>query len=85
MAERRQALLIACEEFVDPQYKRLVTPVRDARAFAKILGDPEIGQFSVELLENASRDAVVDRLEGFFEEAPGQTMSFCFIWPATAT
>jgi peptidoglycan/xylan/chitin deacetylase (PgdA/CDA1 family) len=69
MAERRQALLIACEEFVDPQYKRLVTPVRDARAFAKILGDPEIGQFSIDLLENASRDAIVDKLEGFFEEA----------------
>jgi flagellar biosynthesis GTPase FlhF len=67
MAERRQALLIACEEFVDPHYKCLSTPVRDARAFAKILEDPEIGQFSVELLENASREAIVDKLEGFFE------------------
>ena len=60
--------MIACEEFTDPQYKRLAVPVRDARAFAKILENPEIGQFSVELLENASRDVITDKLEEFFEK-----------------
>ena len=68
MAERRQALLIACEEFVDPQYKHLVVPIRDARKFAKVLQNPEIGQFSVELLENATRDVITDKLEEFFEK-----------------
>lgn len=84
MAERRQALLIACEEFVDPQYKHLVVPIREARKFAEVLRDPEIGQFSVELLENATRDVITDKLEEFFEKA-GPKMSFCFISPATAT
>src|SRR5271165_3033078 len=68
MAERRQALLIACEEFVDPQYKHLVVPIREARKFAKVLQNPEIGQFSVELLENATRDVITDKLEEFFEK-----------------
>ena len=61
------ALLIACEKFVDPQYKHLVVPIRDARRFAKVLEGPEIGQFSVELLENATRDVITDKLEEFFE------------------
>lgn len=69
MSERRTALLIACDDFVDPKYKRLSAPVTDARAFAKLLSDPEIGQFSVELLENEQRDVISDRLEEFFENS----------------
>jgi hypothetical protein len=68
MAEHREALLIACDEFADPKYKRLSVPVSDARALAKLLSDSEIGQFSVELLENEQRDVVSDKLEAFFEK-----------------
>jgi len=68
MAKHREALLVACDEFVDPKYKRLSVPVSDARALAKLLSDPEIGQFSVEVLENEQRDVVSDRLEAFFEK-----------------
>jgi hypothetical protein len=68
MPERREALLIACDQFVDAQYKQLVVPIREARIFAKILQDPEIGQFSVELLENATRDVIAVKLEEFFEK-----------------
>src|SRR5271165_3503486 len=68
MAEHREALLIACDEFADPKYKRLSVPVSDARALAKLLSDPDIGQFSVELLENEQRDVVSDKLEAFFEK-----------------
>ena len=84
MTERRQALLIACEEFVDPQYKHLVVPIRDARKFAKVLQDPEIGRFSVELLENATREASLTSWKNFLRRAAPKT-SFCFISLATAT
>jgi TPR repeat protein len=69
MSERRTALLVACDEFVDKRYKRLAVPIVDARAFAKILGDPEIGQFSVTVLANKSRDVITDKLAEFFEKA----------------
>jgi tetratricopeptide (TPR) repeat protein len=68
MVEHREALLVACDEFTDPKYKRLLVPVSDARALAKLLSDPEIGQFSVELLENEQRDVISDKLEAFFEK-----------------
>jgi hypothetical protein len=68
MPERREALLVACDEFLDQRYKHLAVPIIDARAFAKILRDAEIGQFSVELLANESRDVITDKLEEFFEK-----------------
>jgi hypothetical protein len=34
MAEHREALLVACDEFADPKYRRLSVPVSDARALA---------------------------------------------------
>jgi Caspase domain/Sel1 repeat len=79
MAERRQALLIACEEFVDPQYKHLAVPIREARKFAKVLQNPEIGQFSVELLENATRDVITDKLEEFFEKGRPEDVLLLYI------
>jgi hypothetical protein len=69
MPERRKALLIACDEFIDLRYKSLTGSVTDARAFATILGDAEIGQFSVELLTNQSRWAISEKLEEFFWSA----------------
>ncbi len=35
--ERRAALLIACDDFVDPKYKRLSVSVSDARTLARLL------------------------------------------------
>src|ERR1700747_2941066 len=67
MSERREALLIACDKFVDQRYKGLAVPISDARAFAKVLEDPEIVQFSVQLVENQPRDSIADKLVEFCE------------------
>lgn len=68
-SERRAALLIACDDFVDPKYKRLSVSVSDARTLAKLLSDPEIGHFAVDLLVNEQRDVISERLEDFFGNA----------------
>ena len=69
ISERRAALLIACDGFDDPKYKPLSVSVSDARRLAKLLSDPEIGQFSVDLLVNEKRDVISEQLEHFFVKA----------------
>jgi uncharacterized caspase-like protein len=46
----RLALVIANSKFDDPKQTRLTMPGRDAKAMAKVLSDPNIGAFKVDML-----------------------------------
>lgn len=50
----RAALLLATDTYTDPGWKPLEYTVSDARALADVLGDPRIGDFDVEVMENRS-------------------------------
>jgi caspase domain-containing protein len=52
MAGRRSALIVANDEYQDASLGRLRAPTRDAEALARVLGDPAIGGFEVEVISN---------------------------------
>nr|WP_052479304.1 caspase family protein [Kibdelosporangium sp. MJ126-NF4]CEL23503.1 High-affnity carbon uptake protein Hat/HatR [Kibdelosporangium sp. MJ126-NF4]CTQ89117.1 High-affnity carbon uptake protein Hat/HatR [Kibdelosporangium sp. MJ126-NF4] len=52
MERRRIALLIATDQYDDPAFGRLKAPVNDVTRLGEVLGDPEIGAFTVTTLLN---------------------------------
>jgi chaperonin GroEL len=54
MVGAREALIVGIGVYEDPRLRRLRSPRQDARALARVLGNPEIGDFTV-------RDPVIDR------------------------
>ena len=51
-SQRRLALIVATSDYRDPTLHRLRAPGTDAEALAKVLGDPKIGAFDVQILLN---------------------------------
>ena len=68
MAGRRSALVIANDSYQDPGLQRLRAPVRDADALARVLGDPAIGNFEVQLKLNLSESQVRRQVAAFFSD-----------------
>ncbi|MFC9126826.1 caspase domain-containing protein [Streptomyces sp. NPDC057099] len=68
MTESRHALIIANDRYDDQGLKKLKAPAQDAAALERVLHDPEIGDFEVEVVHNASADLMRRRIQGFFNE-----------------
>jgi WD40 repeat protein len=68
MASSRSALIIANSEFDDPKLKQLRAPARDADALLKVLEDPAIGDFAVEVLTDATESLARRKLAAFFRD-----------------
>ncbi|MGF1431055.1 caspase, EACC1-associated type [Kitasatospora sp. LaBMicrA B282] len=66
MNGHRAALLIANDEYEDERLTRLASPARDVAELGRVLGDPKIGNFTVETMRNAAEHRVRKRLEEFF-------------------
>ena len=67
-AETRSALVVANERYADERLARLRSPSRDAQALARVLGDPAIGGFGVDLLVDADERTVRRRTAAFFAD-----------------
>ena len=52
MAGRRSALIIANDDYQDAGLGRLRAPARDAEALARVLAEPTIGGFEVDVVSN---------------------------------
>jgi hypothetical protein len=65
---RRRALVVANARYDDPALAALRAPTRDADALARVLGDPAIGGFDVDLLMDADERTVRRRIAGFFAD-----------------
>ena len=63
----RRALIIANSAFDDQQLTKLSTPTEDAEALARVLGDPHIGSFEVDLVLNATMVDVRQRVARLFK------------------
>jgi caspase domain-containing protein len=63
MAGKRLALIVATDEYLDPGLRRLRAPAKDAEALAGVLGDPELGDFEVDVLRNGTSSAIGERVE----------------------
>jgi hypothetical protein len=65
---RRAALIVASYEYQDPGLRRLRAPAQDAKALARVLSDPKIGDFDVRTLLNEPGHAVDEAVEEFFAD-----------------
>ncbi|TDO54075.1 caspase domain-containing protein [Kribbella sp. VKM Ac-2571] len=68
MSGSRVALVVANDEYDDPGLRRLVAPAQDAAALAEVLADPAVGGFEVQVLRNASAQAIRVAVEDFFAD-----------------
>jgi hypothetical protein len=64
----RFALIVASGAYSDPKLSRLRTPTTDAEALARVLRDPEIGDFEVDLAVDEPESALRRRISTFFSE-----------------
>ena len=64
----REALIIATSRYDDAELAQLRSPGHDAEALARVLGDPAIGGFTVELLMDADERTIRRRIAAFFAD-----------------
>ena len=64
----RSALIVANARYDDPALTQLRSPGHDADALARVLGDPAIGGFDVELLTDADERTIRRRTAAFFAD-----------------
>jgi uncharacterized caspase-like protein len=64
----RSALIVANSEYDDSTLRKLRSPAQDAAQLARVLGDPEIGDFDVDLVLNGTAHNIREKVEGFFRE-----------------
>jgi hypothetical protein len=68
MAGRRSALIVANDDYQDASLGRLRAPARDAAALARVLGDPGVGGFEVEVVSNQPEWRLRRTIGAFFAE-----------------
>lgn len=65
---RREALIVAADAYGDAKLSELKAPAQDAAELARVLGDPTIGGFRVDVSLNEPDHVVRRRLSEFFQD-----------------
>jgi hypothetical protein len=65
---RREALIVAADKYGDPKLRALRAPARDAEALARVLGNPDVGDFHVDVSLNEPDHLVRRKLSEFFRD-----------------
>lgn len=68
MDPARDALIVAVTDYRDPKLRQLRAPVADATALGRVLEDPSIGGFTVQLALDEDESALTRRLARFFSD-----------------
>jgi hypothetical protein len=68
MDSARDALIVAITDYRDPKLQQLRAPVADATALGRVLEDPSIGAFNVQLALDEDESALTRRLARFFSD-----------------
>jgi len=63
MSDRRLALVVAVDRYDHPALHQLAAPTADADALAGMLGDPDLGDFDVEVAHNPKSWEIAGRVE----------------------
>lgn len=63
----RTALIVAADQYDDPELNDLKSPAVDADALRRVLENPEIGDFEVDILLNEPEHVIRRRLHDFFD------------------
>ncbi len=69
MTEARKALIIASFQYEDADIRQLMAPHNDAGALAKVLENPAIGGFDVQIHINEPSYKVAQAIEAFFADS----------------
>jgi Caspase domain len=68
MSGHRKALIIASDEYEQSGLRQLAAPAEDAEALARVLGDPQIGDFSIEIVHNRPVHVIQEQIENLLLE-----------------
>jgi uncharacterized caspase-like protein len=66
---QRKALIIANDEYEHDELRNLLAPGADAEALSRVLGDPQIGEFTVQIMRNEPAHVMQAQLEELFSES----------------
>lgn len=69
MAGQRKALIIANDTYEQEALADLQAPAADAEALGRVLGDPQIGGFTVQVVHNESAHVIQAQIEEVFSES----------------
>src|SRR5215467_8488468 len=69
MAGQRKALIIANDTYEQEALGDLQAPAADAEALGRVLGDPQIGGFAVQVVHNESAHVIQAQIEEVFSES----------------
>lgn len=79
MSGRRVALLVVTSAYADPAFRRLRAPGDDATALAKVLRNPEIGDYKVRVLRDKPSHGVRLAVEELFAEADRDDLILLYV------
>ncbi|MEU6867148.1 caspase family protein [Streptomyces sp. NPDC046876] len=75
MNDSRYALIIANDDYENPGLRKLVSPAADALALARVLSDPKIGNFDVQVAQNQPSYVIARKIDDFFDDRkPGDAL-----------
>jgi len=69
VAGQRKALIIANDTYEQEALRDLLAPAADAEALGRVLGDPQIGDFAVQVVHNESAHVIQAQIEEVFSES----------------
>ena len=69
MSGQRKALIIANDEYEQEALRNLLAPAADAEALSRVLGDPQIGDFTVQVVRNKPSHVIEAQIEDLFSES----------------
>ena len=69
MSGQRKALIVAVDEYDQEALRNLLAPTADAEALGRVLGDPQIGEFTVQVVRNEPAHVIEGHIEELFSES----------------
>jgi hypothetical protein len=66
---QRKAVIVANDEYEQEALRNLLAPGADAEALGRVLGDPQIGEFTVQVVRNEPSYVIQAQLEELFSES----------------
>lgn len=70
MNGQRKALIVASDQYDHEGLRQLLSPAADAEALARVLGDPQIGNFDVRVVHNETAHIIQAQIEDLFSDSP---------------
>ena len=75
MSGQRKALIVANDEYDQEALRNLLAPAADAEALGRVLGDRQIGDFTVQVVRNEPAHVIQAHIEELFSESRSDDVS----------